>query len=358
MVSNSTNANFQQPMSSYLIPLFSLSYQENTPTILDSFQGSSFYGSGLLDLCLITTIIAIMAVLRDAFRLGFFEPLARWVLSKKLARLMQPTKINGSAKPIANSNGHSHDSSYVKKEQRRAHRSVLRFAEQGWSFVYYSLQWGFGFYVNWKLPTRSIDSATLFSGYPHFPLPGPVKLYYLMQFAFYLHQILILNAEQRRKDHVQMMAHHVITIVLMALSYSMNFTRVGCLVMVLMDWCDIFLPLAKMIRYLRISQMACDWTFGFFLVSWFITRHVLFVLVIKALYDAATDQDVTVFIWNPEADIYVNVHVWFCFCALLMSLQILQLGWFWMICRVAWRVVSGQGATDERSDDEGDDKED
>ena len=27
--------------------------------------------------------------------------------------------------------------------------------------------------------------------------------------------------------------------------------------------------------------------------------------------------------------------------------------WFWMICRVAWRVARGSGATDERSDEEG-----
>lgn len=30
----------------------------------------------------------------------------------------------------------------------------------------------------------------------------------------------------------------------------------------------------------------------------------------------------------------------------------MQCIWFWMICRVAWRVVSGKGAADERSDDE------
>lgn len=54
--------------------------------------------------------------------------------------------------------------------------------------------------------------------------------------------MLILNAEARRKDHVQMMTHHVITVILMAASYFFNFTRVGCLILLLMDWCDIFLP--------------------------------------------------------------------------------------------------------------------
>lgn len=59
-----------------------------------------------------------------------------------------------------------------------------------------------------------------------------------------MHQVLILNAEARRKDHWQMMTHHAITVPLMVISYFYNFTRVGCLIMVLMDTCDIFLPVS------------------------------------------------------------------------------------------------------------------
>ena len=79
--------------------------------------------------------------------------------------------------------------------------------------------------------------------YPH-SLSGPLKFYYLLETAFYVHQMLILNAEARRKDHWQMMAHHIITVFLMATSYRYNFTRVGCVIMVLMDWCDVFLPVS------------------------------------------------------------------------------------------------------------------
>jgi acyl-CoA-dependent ceramide synthase len=34
------------------------------------------------------------------------------------------------------------------------------------------------------------------------------------------------------------------------------------------------------------------------------------------------------------------------------AFKIIQIVWFWMICRIAWRVISGQGASDDRSDDE------
>jgi hypothetical protein len=86
------------------------------------------------------------------------------------------------------------------------------------------------------------ETDGLWLGYPHIPLPGPVKFYYLSQTAFYAHGMLVLNAEAHRKDHVQMMTHHVVTVVLMVCSYAYNFTRVGCVIMVLMDWCDIWLP--------------------------------------------------------------------------------------------------------------------
>ena len=75
-----------------------------------------------------------------------------------------------------------------------------------------------------------------------------------------------------------------------------------------------------MIRYTKISQFACDVTFGIFLVSWFITRHVLFIFVIKAVYDLP--KYLEDFVWNPEVGGYLNssVHTWF--NVLLWSLQV------------------------------------
>ena len=45
------------------------------------------------------------------------------------------------------------------------------------------------------------------------------------------------------------------------------------------------------------------------------------------------------------------------FVVLLLALQVLTLMWFYMILRVAWKVIKGGGADDTRSDDEGDDDE-
>jgi acyl-CoA-dependent ceramide synthase len=156
-------------LSSYVAPFFILQYPTATPAHPDSFPDSTYYNAGKLDICILISYIAIMAVLRDAFRLGIFEPLARWKLLRDLE--FKPKKVfkkvngsanddtndsdhlaNGNGKAFGNLNGHGCHAANgnhrvvlgTPKKLRQLNRSVLRFAEQGWSVVYYSLQWSFG----------------------------------------------------------------------------------------------------------------------------------------------------------------------------------------------------------------------
>lgn len=275
------NANALPPwVSSYVTPFFSLSYPTNPPQKTDAFHDSQYFGTGWLDICTIVGLIAAMAILRDLARLYVFEPFAHWKLTKDLrAKKLAASKNGGSRSPprqaklVSNGvrnghhvNGDAREITFSAVEKRRVHRSVLRFAEQGWALLCYSFQCGFGLvslsspfftldvpidpirgwqYVHYNFPTKVWSPGHgIWSGYPasHYPLPGPVKFYYLNETAFYIHGIFILSAEARRKDHIQMMSHHFIAIALMLLSYSWNFTRVGCLIMVLMDICDVLLP--------------------------------------------------------------------------------------------------------------------
>ncbi|KAI0321800.1 longevity assurance proteins LAG1/LAC1 [Amylostereum chailletii] len=338
-------------LPSFLVPFVSLSYSTPTPSYTDSFPESTYYEIGYRDVCLMVSIIAIMAVLRDAARLLVLEPFASWKLTRDW-RHSKTTHANGSAKieasPNAKSNGHVNEKSCLglaegSREARRIRHSVIRFAEQGWVFVYYLAQWSFGLYVYINVPKDP------WTGYPHTQLPGPVKLYYLVQMSFYLHAVLVLNAEARRKDHWQMNAHHIITIVLMGLSYTYNFTRVGCLITFIMDWCDIILPFAKMLRYLG-YQTLCDGAFISFMISWLYTRTYLFTrVVISTSVDAPR---ILPFDWRPEEGFYFTKEAHMGFMALLISLEILQVFWCYLIFSVAYRVATGQGADDSRSDDE------
>jgi len=351
-------------LPSFLIPFVYLSYSVDPPLHPDSFPDSSYYDIGYLDVCIIVTLIAIMAVLRDAARLLLLEPFANWKLTRDWRR--RQVLKSGSATPDLkassqvgiNSNGKITTGSVEKPladrpaelspESRRIRHSVIRFAEQGWQAFYYSFQWSLGIYIHYYLPSN------LWSGYPHIPLAGVVKFYYLMQISLYVHLVLLLNAEARRKDHWQMMAHHVVTITLIVTSYAYNFTRIGCLIMVLMDWCDVFFPLAKMMRYLM-YQTACDVLFVWWMVSWFVTRHVLFCMVLASVYWDLPNQ--IQFGWWPERGHYITKEVFSVFVTLLAILEVIQSIWSYLIFGVAYRVLKGEGAEDSRSDDEGENEE-
>lgn len=98
-----------------------------------------------------------MAVLRDFTRIYILEPFARWKLTRDWERTRRrKPEANGISNGVTNGsalaqNGHAQHASkqdaplaMTKKEARKLHRNVLRFAEQGWSAIYYSTQFLYG----------------------------------------------------------------------------------------------------------------------------------------------------------------------------------------------------------------------
>lgn len=74
-----------------------------------------------------------------------------------------------------------------------------------------------------------------------------------------------------------------------------------------------------MLRYVALYTL-CDLTFVVLLVSWFITRHVLFIIVIKS----AWVDPLRLFseMWAPERGNYASPFTHKTFCVLLVSLQV------------------------------------
>jgi len=87
-----------------------------------------------------------------------------------------------------------------------------------------------------------LSMKELWTAWPNRELGGLMKGYMLAQLAFWVQQVLVINIEERRKDHWQMLTHHFITITLIYACYRYGHTRVGHLVLVLMDVVDLFLP--------------------------------------------------------------------------------------------------------------------
>lgn len=146
-----------------------------------------------------------------------------------------------------------------------------------------------------------------------------------------------------------MLAHHILTVSLLSLSYTFNFTRVGNVILILMDPSDVLLAIAKHFKYLG-YETACNVGFVVFMVGWIITRHWLYNLVyLSVVFELNT---YIAYDWSWEREHFWNEKTRYIFIGLLTALQLLLVMWFFMIVKVALGVVLGGGAEDSRSDDE------
>lgn len=240
----------------------------------------------------------------------------------------------------------------------KTRKSIFRFIEQSWAFIYYLSTFTFGMYLYYH-SDYFLSATDLWKGWPHYKLPLAMKYYYLIQLGGWFQQIYVIHVEDRRKDHYQMFAHHIITCFLVIGSYNFHYTRVGHVFQLIMDEGDVHLATAKILNYLGLNTL-CDITFVFFTINWFMTRHVLYNYVVwsaikavgylpeKCFYDDASGELVKCF--------NANMH-WF-LVILLCFLQIITMAWFYMIIRIIVRVVRGTAsAQDTRSDDEEDEED-
>lgn len=75
--------------------------------------------------------------------------------------------------------------------------------------------------------------------------------YYALQLGFYLQGLVALvSFETKRKDFTELMLHHVVTILLIVLSYCASHHRLGLNVLIVHDLSDVLLYLAKVMHYM------------------------------------------------------------------------------------------------------------
>ncbi|GMF97730.1 transferase activity, transferring acyl groups protein [[Candida] boidinii] len=229
-------------------------------------------------------------------------------------------------------------------------KAIERFREQGWSTIYYSVSWFCGIYLYYK-SDYFFNLNNIYKNWPIKELEFWYKNYYLIQTACWFQQIFVLNIEEKRKDYLQMFSHHIITTILCVSSYNYYFSRVGHVILIIMDSGDIFLSGAKMLKYCGFEHL-CDIAFVLFVINWIILRHGCYNLVFyHAVTKAMKIMDGNC-IDHPENEICYTDSAMNFFFILLGGLQIITIFWLFMILRVAWKVISGNNAEDVRSDDD------
>lgn len=268
---------------------------------------------------------------------------------------------------------------FAKSLGIRKTKPLTRFSEQGWMVVYYTVSWVLGLYIYFK-SDYFFDLRGIWTHWPSREVDGLMKFYILAQSGIWVQQIVVLNIEERRKDHWQMLAHHFITCGLLFSCYTYGHTPVGHVILVVMDVTDIFLSLAKCLKYAGFTTI-CDVTFGVFMLSWVVFRHIFYNLVCWSIYKYTPEIMPTGcfkgannslegplptpsgyrYLLEPFFDseglVCYNETVKWAFLTPLLILQGLTIAWFVLVIRVAVKVLSGANAEEVRSDDEGDEEE-
>ncbi|ORY17237.1 TLC domain-domain-containing protein [Clohesyomyces aquaticus] len=268
----------------------------------------------------------------------------------------------------------------------KSRKGLVRFKEQAWLIIYDSTFWSLGMYISYHSQFW-LNLNGMWQDWPIREVNGLFKWYYLVQFAFWLQQILVVNIEEKRKDYAQMFTHHIFTCALLLLSYSYYHMRVGAVILCIMDVVDIILPAAKILKYLGYTT-ACDIAFAIFMVVWVVSRHGVYILVCWSIYAhtptamipgcylpdgsmvPASDAErydalggnnnwsnVLQGYMNRDGPVCWNPTIRWGFLSLLLALQVILLFWFTLIVKVAYKVITGQGAEDNRSSDEDEDSE-
>ena len=261
-------------------------------------------------------------------------------------------------------------------------KACQKFAQSAWEALVYSSFFVLGMNIVktqpwfwpsrkwWQNQTRDARTSAAYRGY------------YLLYVARYVAEIISVGTEYDRKDKKEMLLHHFSTVFLIGISYAYGFTRVGGIIMLLLDPADVPLHVAKLFKYVadarknelkkmsrngssnddkksamatqraiavgKRCQFMADVLFGVFMVTFLITRLVMYPYVVYSSHFECRK-----FV-NVERSLALLIGYWSCIVLLYIVLA-LQAYWFYLILKVAIKVVTKGEAEDVRSDDEDDD---
>ncbi|XP_002989967.2 ASC1-like protein 3 [Selaginella moellendorffii] len=236
---------------------------------------------------------------------------------------------------------------YPRKVKDRK-KKLLKATESMWKLTYYTASEAFALYATAREPWFA-SSHGYWERWPGHTMKHELKLLYTFQGGFYVYSVAALLVwETRRKDFSVMMTHHVITIVLIAGSFITGCFRAGSLVLALHDASDVLLESAKLLKYSG-SDVGASIAFALFALSWLLLRLIYFPfwIIWSTSYHCMEFLDFR----NVK-----TVKIYYVFNTMLMSLLVLHVYWWVLICRMVLRQLQNNGTVgdDVRSDSEDD----
>ena len=214
-----------------------------------------------------------------------------------------------------------------------------KFIDCGFNLICHTTLTIFGMVVMLSKPW-TWDISETWKDYPHHHVDSGMWWYYICGLSyFWASTFLQVHSPGRSKfDKVQMMMHHLFTVLLMMFSWTCNFIRSGSLVLLVHEVGDVPLLTAKMLTYAGIKGPT-DIIFVVFLVTWGVTRCYLYPFWIMKEVLIQTGEGFQ----TPAFKLQYG---------LVCGLLVINLVWTVLIGRVVMRKVTGGALQDVRSEAE------
>ena len=211
-----------------------------------------------------------------------------------------------------------------------------KFIDCAWQVVYYIFYCILGIVVLKDKPWL-YDMKYCWHKFPYHSLDNDVWWYYMISLGFYWCQTVTHFFQPKRHDSAQMLAHHLVTILVTCLSFTCNFVRIGTLVLIIHECADIPLLFAKICGYFG-KPRAMDACFFVFLLVWVATR--LGAYPFRVLHN-------TIFVAHVQENVFYPVY--YVFNGLLLSIFLMHIVWTYYIIRVIARKFTTNAVQDVRS---------
>lgn len=173
-----------------------------------------------------------------------------------------------------------------------------------------------------QTPTCSLWATQgCLEGWPRQQMSRSFRAFYFLLFGWYTHDLLGWPMGLKPKLTADLVAHHILTIFLLTVSYAFGLTRLGLLTTALFDLSNPFLHVAKIAHIIKLDSMKAV-TFPLFALVFFLARVVA---VPPTILKCTMLQGIP---YNPPWWLYYPGN------SLLVLLYAMQLAWFYKIVKI------------------------
>mmetsp|Transcript_23112 Transcript_23112/g.37230 ORF Transcript_23112/g.37230 Transcript_23112/m.37230 type:complete len:326 (+) Transcript_23112:193-1170(+) len=202
--------------------------------------------------------------------------------------------------------------------------NLLKFCEACWRATMYSVMIWLGYEAlhsrEWFFP--NVEKAFI----PGSPMHREIRTYIIVSVGYYIQLLVYVFVETRRKDFLEMVIHHVITLTLITIAWFCDQWKIGCVICFLHDLSDPFLEVAKIFNYLKPTR------------SWADPLSTLCFVIFMTIFGITRLGMFPIYVLHPVKTIIPDFVMSF---YMLSILQVLHIYWFFLILKTAKKAITG-----------------